>query len=285
VYARSHFGCSALRSLRSANLKYIDAPKPELYDLATDPAEQKNLYDQQRSKAANLRERLIAIRGTAPTPAAKPPTPETITALRSLGYLSGGSSHMDSHIDPKDRIADFERYLSALNNESTSILQKLAVALPDVVDIKMSLGMNQLRLKNESAAANEFKHVLALDPSNAAAHFELGLIYFRQHQLDPAVNEFKATLSLEPWYTRADEALAEIYLQQKDFPPAREHLNHLLSIDPDSYTAHFNLGIFAAMAGEWPEAERQLRAALHADPNSQEAHKTLAMILQQEGKQ
>ena len=284
VYARNHFGCAALRSLRSANLKYIDAPKPELYDLATDPNEQKNLYNQQPAKAAHLRERLIAIRGTAPTPAAKPPTPETIAALRSLGYLSGGSHQAVSHIDPKDRIADFERYVAALNNGSTTTLQKLAAALPDVVDIKMSLGMNELRLKDESAAATEFKHALALDPSNAAAHFELGLIAFRQHKLDTAINEFKATLSLEPWYTRADEALAEIYINQKDFPPAREHLNHLLSIDPDSYTAHFNLGIFAAMAADWPEAERQLRAALHADPNSAQAHQTLNMILQQEGK-
>jgi len=287
VYARNHFGCSALRSLRAGNLKYIDAPKPELYDLGTDPNEQKNLYDQQRSKAVNLRERLIAIRGTAPTPAAKPPTPETITALRSLGYLSGGANHTDSHIDPKDRSADFEGYLKALGPnlaESTAILQKLAAALPEVVDIKMSLGMNELRLKDEPAAAHEFKHVLALDPSNAAAHFELGLIYFRQHQLDGAINEFQATLSVEPWYTRADEALAEIYINQKNFPPAREHLNHLLSIDPLSYTAHFNLGIFAAMDSNWPEAERQLRAALHTDPKSQEALKTLNMVLQQEGK-
>jgi membrane-anchored protein YejM (alkaline phosphatase superfamily) len=31
LYARDHFGCAALRTLRLGRYKYIDAPKPELY--------------------------------------------------------------------------------------------------------------------------------------------------------------------------------------------------------------------------------------------------------------
>ena len=292
VYARNHFGCASLRSLRAGGFKYIDAPKPELYDLASDPNEQRNLYGQQRSKAAALRERMIAIRGSVTLPAAKPPTPETVTVLRSLGYLSGssGTRHPETHVDPKDRIADFERYSQALGlassgkvAESSAVLEKLQDTLPDVVDIKMSLGLNQLRLKEDAQAAGEFKRVIELDRANAAAHFELGLFYFRQSQTDSAIQKFKQTLSLEPWYTRADEALAEIYIQGKNFPQARERLNHLLSIDPDSYTAHFNLGIFAAMGNDWSEAERQMLAALRADPASAEAHNALGGIYFQRG--
>jgi arylsulfatase A-like enzyme/cytochrome c-type biogenesis protein CcmH/NrfG len=37
------FGWSPLRSMRSGNDKYIAAPKPELYDIANDPAESRNL--------------------------------------------------------------------------------------------------------------------------------------------------------------------------------------------------------------------------------------------------
>ncbi len=293
VYARNHFGCAGLRSLRAGGYKYIDAPKPELYDLASDPNEQRNLYDQQRSKASTLRERIVAIRGTAPVPAAKSPSPETASALRSLGYLSGSShgSRLESHVDPKDRIADFERFSQALGlasagklAESNSVLESLSGTLPDIADIRMNLGLNRLRLKDDAEAASEFKRVTELDPTNAGAHFELGLCYFRQRQPDNALKEFNTTLALKPWYTRADEALAEIYIQGKDFPQARAHLNHLLSIDPDSYTAHFNLGIFAAMDNDWNEAQRQIVAALHADPGSAEAHKTLGFVFQKQGK-
>jgi arylsulfatase A-like enzyme/Tfp pilus assembly protein PilF len=293
VYARKHFGCAGLRSVRVGGFKYIDAPKPELYELASDPNERQNLYDQQRSKAAALRERIVAIRGNAPAPAVQSPTPETSAALRSLGYLSGSSrsSRLESHVDPKDRIADFERFSQALGlasagrlAESDGILEKLSDRLPDVADIRMNLGLNRLRLKDETQAESEFKRVIELDRADASAHFELGLCYFRQRQIENAVKEFDATLALEPWYTRADEALAEIYIQNKNFPQARAHLDHLLSIDPDSYTAHFNLGIFAAMDGNWDEAQRQIAAALHADPKSAEAHKTLGFVFEKQGK-
>src|SRR4029434_10747506 len=38
------FGWAPLRSIRTEGLKYIQAPKPELYDLKADAGERKNLY-------------------------------------------------------------------------------------------------------------------------------------------------------------------------------------------------------------------------------------------------
>src|SRR5439155_25633477 len=38
------FGRSALRALRDGRFKFIDAPRPELYDLESDPTEQRNLF-------------------------------------------------------------------------------------------------------------------------------------------------------------------------------------------------------------------------------------------------
>jgi len=286
VYARNHFGCAALRSLRVGGYKYIDAPKPELYDLAGDPKEQHNLYDQQRAKASAMRERIIALRGTSPPPAAKPVTPDTAAILRSLGYLSGSGSgnRLESKVDPKDRIEDFERYVAALGSNSTAVLEKLRDKLPDVVDIRMSLGLNERRAGDDAGAAREFKRAIELDPKNAQAHFEMGLCDVRLKQRDDAIREFKTTLAFEPWYSRAEEALANLYLQDKDLPQGREHLEHLLSIDPDNYSAHFNLGILAAMQQDWNEAQQQLLAAVHADPASAEAHKTLGLVYQKQGK-
>ena len=37
------FGWSALHALRSPRYKFIDAPRPELYDLAADPGETTNI--------------------------------------------------------------------------------------------------------------------------------------------------------------------------------------------------------------------------------------------------
>ncbi len=288
LYARNHFGCATLRSLRVGRYKYIDVPKPELYDLVSDPNEQRNLYEQQQPRATALRERMMAVRSKAPAGrSSKPPLPsrETVDALRSLGYLSGpgSSSRPESRVDPKDRIADFEAYLSALAlppagrpADSGGLLEKLRDKLPEVVDIRISLGLHQQRL-------GEFKRATEQSPRNPQAHFELAFSYFHLQQPKDAIRELKATLALEPWYTRADELLAEILIQEKDFAQARAHLNHLLTVDAGNYTAHYNLGVFAAMEQNWSEAERQMLSALHTDPGSADAHNTLGGIYLQRG--
>ena len=57
-YPFSSFGWSPLHALESDRFHYIDAPKPELYDLAGDPAETINLAAQQPATLAVLKEKL-----------------------------------------------------------------------------------------------------------------------------------------------------------------------------------------------------------------------------------
>ncbi len=296
LYARNHFGCATIRSLRVGRYKYIESPKPELYDLASDPKETRNLYAQERARGAALAQSIAAVHATAPavrSGSSGSPRPDTVAILRSLGYLSGSAKSIrpDSHIDPKDRIGEFEQYLRALDlssagklTESDALLQSLRDKLPDLADIRVSLGLNEQRTGDFAGAARELKAAVQKAPADAGAHFELGFSQFRLGQVDDALQQFKATLALEPWYTRADEALAEIYTHKKDFPQARAYLNQLLSMDPNSYTAHFNLGIFAAMEQNWSAAEHHMEAALRADPHSAQAHDALGKIFQQEGK-
>src|SRR5262249_10885318 len=76
MYARDHVGCSPLRSIRSGNYKYIDAPKPELYDLAADPAESHNRFDADKPLATKMRARLAALAEAGQRPVPGTATPE-----------------------------------------------------------------------------------------------------------------------------------------------------------------------------------------------------------------
>jgi choline-sulfatase len=287
LYARKHFGCAALRTVRLERYKYIDAPEPELYDLGTDPGELHNLYDRQRSKAAALREHIAAIRASSSTDrstSSETPDALAISALRSLGYLSGAapSGRVESDIDPKDRIGDFEEFgrASALASigrlaESSALLEKLHGKLPDVPNILVSLGLNQEHAGRYTDAARNFARVVEQDPADARAHFDLALCYHQINQSEKAVRELRAALAIEPWYTRAEELLADIYLQKREYGQARANLGHILSVDPDNYTAHYNLGVLAAMQENWTEAQQQVLSALRTDPGSAEAHNML----------
>ena len=62
LYPQRHFGSRALSALRSGHYKYIEAPRPEFYDLARDPGELTNLYPSKLSVASAYRERLTQLR-------------------------------------------------------------------------------------------------------------------------------------------------------------------------------------------------------------------------------
>ena len=100
VYPRYHFGWSDLRTLRAGRFKYIEAPRPELYDLEKDPLESTNVYDQHRAFGAQMSARLRRLeeRFSKPAREASAPKeidPDTRDRLASLGYV--GTFALDRH--------------------------------------------------------------------------------------------------------------------------------------------------------------------------------------------
>jgi choline-sulfatase len=290
LYGRHHFGSSSLRSLRLSRYKYIEAPKPEFYDLASDPAEKHNLYVQQKSLALTYRERLLALRSRFAT--AKPAAPqvvnsETAAALSSLGYAATGApktGSLDSGPDPKERIADFESSRRALDlssadrlTEANVLLEKLCSKYPDVSDLRISLGVNQRRLGKHREAVESFRRVLNLDSLNVRAHFDLAVSHFELQELDEALKELRAVLLLAPYYSRAAEMMGTILLQKKDYVQARAHFEQMLRTGSDRYVAHYHLGTLAMQDRKWQEAESHLKAAVALDPQSAEAHNGLGV--------
>jgi len=296
LYASRHFGCSGLRSLQLGRFKYIDAPKPELYDLVKDPGETQNRYLGEKSMALSLRERLGAIRSrfrAEHSEKSQALSPEAVAALSSLGYVAVSSPlsvASSSKPDPKDRLRDFESHNRAIAlaslgrlTEANALLQQLHLRLPDVPDIPLSLGVNQQRLGLHEEAAKTFREALKTDPTNVLGHFNLAVSLFELRQLDGAVKELQVVLTMAPYYTRADELLGTIWVQRREYGRARDCFNHLLKYAPDDYTAHYNLGVLETMENKWDEAERHLGLALTADPKSSEVYNTLGSLYLKRG--
>ena len=130
VYAETmyplRFGWSPLRSLRADRFKYIDGPRPELFDLSTDPMEQRNVVADHPQVAEAMRRRLRAIDSDTPAPAAAAPNVDrgVLERIGSLGYISGTPTEPRSTSgalpDPKDRIDAFNK-LTALQRQNTEM--------------------------------------------------------------------------------------------------------------------------------------------------------------------
>ncbi len=296
VYARNHFGCFWLRSLRMGRYKYVEAPRPELYDLTLDPDEKQDLFAQKKALAAAYRDRLRALesrfrKGENSTSTA--PSPEVVAALNSLGYVAVSTAKpidRPDAADPKDRIVDFETSRRALelsgigeSSEAQVLLEPLALKYPEVADLQISLGLNLQRLGRSREAVDLFARVLKQDPMNVRAHFDLGTSLLELKQYDEALKEMRAVLALSPTYNRAQEMVGIILLSKGEEGAARTHFEQLLKIEPGNYAAHYHLGLMANRKGDWLEAERQFRAAAESDPLSAEAQSGLGVTYLQSG--
>ena len=112
LYPERH-GWAPLFALRSDRFKFIDAPRPELYDLRLDPFEERNIFEQRQRLAASLQARLRTLVQPDPSIRARAPVDDELHArLAALGYLVGRAPEMrawDSHLpDPKECTGMFQ---------------------------------------------------------------------------------------------------------------------------------------------------------------------------------
>jgi arylsulfatase A-like enzyme len=241
LYARDHLDCSPLRSLRIGRYKFIEAPQPELYDVARDPGEQHNLFASEKASALSLRDRLLSLRSRNPSGARAGQMPvdsETLNRLTSLGYLAVSRCRANpdkAGPDPKDRIGEYQRY-------GRAIMLASAGQLPEAIQ--------------------EFGKVLKDDPGNVLTRFYLAVCYHRSHQLNEAVQELQAALAEAPDDAQVHELLGTIWLEKRNYARAETEFRRLLTLAPDDYGANYNLAVLDLLAGRWEEGVQHLRAAV-----------------------
>src|SRR6266516_2491729 len=155
---RLHFNWSELRGVETETYHFIDAPKPELYDLRKDPGETHNLFADKKAVAEEMRVRLAKLiqQYTAGQELAEKTglDPVLMERLKSLGYagFSGGSNsgaNIHALPDPKDRIQTYELFSDAMadsqHGQYASSIEKLNAALktdPDSVPGHYLQGLN-----------------------------------------------------------------------------------------------------------------------------------------------
>ena len=110
MYPKFIMNWAPLRGIHTADWMYVRAPKPELYDLKTDPGELHNVIDAHPKEYRELDEQLKMLIGNNGTEkvVSQQMDEQTMEKLRSLGYLGGSSQQsasMDSTgADPKDQV-------------------------------------------------------------------------------------------------------------------------------------------------------------------------------------
>jgi arylsulfatase A-like enzyme/Flp pilus assembly protein TadD len=296
---RLHFNWSELRSVETEKYHFIDAPKPELYDLSKDPGETQNLYAEKKAVADEMRARLTAqINQYSAGPELAQKTgldPALMERLKSLGYagFSGGGNPTitdRSLPDPKDRIQIYELISDAISESQhgqyQSSTEKLTQALktePDSVPMHYLLGLDYYRLRDFPQAVKELQRVLQLSPDYSLAVFNLGLAYARSGDFDRAIQELKHALDLDGTNFSAAYNLGVAYSQKQMVAEAVAAFHQTIAIAPQYAPGHRALGELLLYQGQVDESLAELRRAADLDPQNAGVHAALAKALSAKG--
>ncbi len=258
-YPRFHFGWSDLHSMISSSNHYIQAPKPELYDLANDPGERKNMLHENRRTYVALRNAIAPYIKGAEAP--KAINPEQAQQLAALGYIgSTVSTAPNAELpDPKDHIGasgkikkGFLAFQEKRYEEAGVILSELIHENPNMLDI-VSLDARALeklgRLDDAIAMA---KRGLRISPTSTQLALMIANMSLQLHRLDEA--EKHARLAINDMPVEAHQFLAQIALERKDFARATAEANAVVGPKRDRPYALMLLGHIAQGQGKYEEA-------------------------------
>jgi arylsulfatase A-like enzyme/Flp pilus assembly protein TadD len=339
-------GWAPLTGVIQGGDKYIDLPLPELYDLAGDPAEEKNLVQERRREVAAARKVLAGMKVIARPNRAT--GAEEQASLRSLGYLAGASSggheptiaddpknlvHVDKKIHEvietfqlgrtgeavrmaRELVADQPRMAAGRElfafvlqedervDEAIDVLARLTAegAASDSAKVQLALLLTETGKPAQASAilapivaraanadnlngygialadqgrfneaVQQFRRALELDPNNAPAWQNLGIVALRTNNVGAAQENLSRALALNQRLPLALNTLGVVYARQNDDARAVDAWQRAVALDPKQYDALFNIGLVAGRNGRVEEAKQALNQFVRTAPKSRYA--------------
>lgn len=294
----TEFETSGLRAIRTGRYKFIDAPKPELYDLAADPQELHNLYSTQKSTALELKGQFgsLVARITPKTPLQRPAaSPSDVEELASLGYVGTSSVPVPGASgpalpDPKDELASYKilsrsTELAAEGKcvDAAPLLASLVEQKPSLFVGQMTLAKCDLFLGNYQAADSALNAALRVRPDNVEAKFYRGISQFEEGRFNDALADLQPLAKAHPHEPYIHFYLGSVYEKNGAPTQALEEYQQCAAVDPSFEVAVYKVGYFLARSGKFSEAAAQFKKVADMDPQNASAHFNLALAYQKSG--
>ncbi len=277
-YPANSFGWSPLRSIQTTRYHYIEAPKQELYEHASDPTEANNIADKKAGVATNLRTQLTQLLSTYPPPATGSgasaseanASPEVLEKLRSLGYVAYRASAAQNTraADPKDKLLVFQDILHATDliearnfSAARSVLSSVQKKEPELYLIPFLLGEAASREAQWKEAEKNFGRAAALNPGFEQARLGLARALGLQGKIAQARDLLGTLLAANPQNLRAWFLLSQIEATG-DPKSSREALDKVIAIQPNFAPAFRDRGLLSVREQTYVSASEDLSRAV-----------------------
>ncbi len=278
-------GWAPLRGLISNRRKFIALPLPELYDLAADPGERKNLVGEDRRLAQAMAKELPAESAWPPQKGAT--SAEAAARLRSLGYAvgsPGGKAAYGPDDDPKRLIAldhqlqqVVDAYSRGRYEEAARLARAIVAARPDLAEGYEHLALALSRLERNGEAIQVLQGAVARGVAPPSLRHQLGLA------LSEAGRAKEAVAVLEPLAGSGDaaalDALGIALSDAGRHADAAAVLARAAEGDPGNPKTYETLGVVELRRDRVAEARRDLEKALALNDKLPISWNTLGVVL------
>ena len=250
-------GWAPLTGVIRGGFKYVDLPIAELYELATDPREERNLRSEKRREAEGAR-KLLASLSAAPPARNRGVSAEEAATLRSLGYVAGSAAAGTTYTaddDPKNLVA---------------------------LDAMMHRAIDAEQRGERAEALRLARGVVAARPDMTAGRELLAYVLQQNERLDEAIH---VLLSLVADGTAGAESriqLANALIERGRAAEAATVLSAAAATGADPQVLN-TYGTALAESGKTEEAIAQFRRALAADPGNPPALQNIGIVLLRTG--
>jgi arylsulfatase A-like enzyme/Tfp pilus assembly protein PilF len=286
-------GWAPLSGVARGPLKYIDLPIPELYDVAADPAEARNLASSRPEDVRQLQTLLRQLRASDRGAARTAESAETRKRLGSLGYLSGTAAQKSSYTEADDpkRLVALDREIDAVISRyqggdlrgAIALGEKIVGQRPDMAVSLTHLAFLYSEAGDHARAARTANRALELNPAAADVAALLGAY------LTDAGLAKEAVARLEP-YTGAPQPDLDVLIaygvalaSTGRGAEALAAFERARALDRTSGLPLTNIGMLYLMAGAGDKAAAAFNEAVTIDATLARAHNGLGVVAAQRG--
>ena len=266
--------------------KYVDLPIAELYDLARDPGEKKNIVREDRRMTTKIRA-LMAHSAPAPDMTVERNISEDeAQKLMSLGYLTGTPAAKKSYTaadDPKNLVTFFQRMNKAVTlyqenrwNDALDVAQKLLKERPEMSMARDLVAFMLQQTEHTDQAERFLRDEIARGEADEAMKKRLGLILSERGDAAEAVQILSQFASSKDPDTLNAYGIALADMGR--YPEAIQQFRQALQVDHTNATAFQNMGVVALRTNDIPAAQQYLSRALELNSKMPLALNTLGVV-------
>jgi arylsulfatase A-like enzyme/Flp pilus assembly protein TadD len=281
-YPRENFGWSELVGLVSGRWKYIQSPRPELYDVKNDPGEREDLSVSSAVKALEMKKKLEQelLGSSAGSRSAGEPTgvrPEDQERLRSLGYVNFAPAGRGPVLpDPKDKIPllrliqQAQAYeLEDNYAEAEKVYLRVLADVPDSPSGYVNLALAQARQRKFDQAIRTLNEGMARIPDSEILLVRLGHTQLVTGRSREAFETMNKVLGLNPRNVDAMTVCAGILDAEGRREEARAYYDRALAVEPESRFLRMSYAGNLASGGRLREAIEVYKKLIDDFPEEQ----------------